>query len=364
VKRKREKRRSAPASDSPDVPAHDELDALAQRFTRFADEARTYEGPLYEELSLQIAADEDLLAVARHVRRPPIPNVFFAAVHFLLAEKPEHDLSMFYGSVCDDPRPASDAGPAFRDFVLSNTDSLIPLLETRITQTNEVARCSYLLPAFVVAHQSAGGRPLALIDVGCSAGLHLNWDRYHYDYGVAQVGDPRSAVSIRCELRGPVRPPLPATFPECRFRLGIDLNPVDVRNPTERRWFEALIWPDHPARRRLAAAAIEELLRNPPALVKGDAVDVLGEQLKLVPPETSLVVYNSAALCQGGEVDQQAIRQVLSAFSSRRPLHWLHCESLEMLHRAIDAGRIVETKLANIDGHGRWLEWLAGEERM
>ena len=207
---------------------------------------------------------------------------------------------MFYGSVCDDPRPASDAGPAFRDFVLSHTDSLIPLLETRITQTNEVGRCSYLLPAFVVAHQSAGGRPLALIDVGCSAGLHLRWDRYHYDYGVAQVGDPRSAVSIRCELRGPFRRPLPATFPECRFRLGIDLNPVAVRNPTERRWFEALIWPDHPARRRLAAAAIEELLRDPPALVKGDAVDVLGEQLKLVPPDTSLVVYNSAASVRAG----------------------------------------------------------------
>jgi len=340
------------------VTAHAELGPLAQRFTRFSEEARTYAGPLYEELSLQIAADDDLLAVARHVRRPPIPNVFFAAVHFLLAERPEHELSMFYGSLCDAPRPASDAGPAFRDFVLSNTGSLIPLLETRITQTNEVGRCSYLLPAFVVAHQSAGGPPLALIDVGCSAGLHLYWDRYQYDYGVAQVGDPRSGVTIRCELRGPVRPPLPATFPACRFRLGIDLNPVDVRNPTERRWFDALIWPDHPARRRLAAAAIEELLRDPPALVKGDAVKVLGEQLERVPPDTSLVVYNTAALCQGGEVDQQAIRQVLTAFSSRRPIYWLHCEGLLVLLRAIDGGRIVETTLANIDGHGRWLEWL------
>ena len=348
----------------PDAATHTELDPLAQRFTQFADEARTYAGPLYEELSRQIAADADLRAVARHVRRPPIPNVFFAAVHFLLAEKAEHDLRMFYGSLCDDPRPASHARPAFRDFVLSNTAALIPLLETRITQTNEVSRCSYLLPAFVVVHKSAGGRPLALIDVGCSAGLHLRWDRYYYDYGVAQIGDPRSAVSIRCELHGPGRPPLPATFPECRFRLGIDLSPVDLRNSTERRWFDALIWPDHAARRRLAAAAIDALLRDPPALVKGDAVDVLAEQLERVPSDTSLVVYNSAALCQGGAVEQNAIAQVLAAFSFRRPLHWLHCESLEMRLRAIEDGRIVDTKLANIDGHGRWLEWLAGKERM
>ena len=340
------------------------MEPLAQRFTQFAAEAHTYAGPLYEALSRQVAADADLLAVARHVRRPPIPNVFFAAVHFLLAGAPEHDLSSFYGSLRDDPLPAADAGPAFRDFVLSNAATLIPLLETRITQTNEVSRCSFLLPGFGVAHQSAGGRPLALIDVGCSAGLHLRWDRYQYDYGSARVGDPRAAVSIACELRGPGMPPLPASFPECRFRLGIDLNPVDLRNPTERRWFDALLWPDQPARRRLAAAAIEELLGDPPALVKGDAVDVLAEQLERVPSDTSLVVYNSAALCQGGVVEQHAIAKVLTAFSSRRPLHWLHCESLEMRLRAIDGGRIVETRLANIDGHGRWLEWLAGEERM
>ena len=80
---------------------------------------------------------------------------------------------------------------------------LIPLLETRITQTNEVGRCSFLLPAFTAVHQSADGGPLALVDVGCSAGLHLRWDRYYYDYGVAQVGDPRAAVSIRCESARP-----------------------------------------------------------------------------------------------------------------------------------------------------------------
>jgi hypothetical protein len=359
VKKKREKRRSAPASDSPEVPTDPEREPLAQRFTRFASEAEAYAGPLYAQLSRQIAADPDLLAIAAHVRRPPIPNVFFAAVHFMLAAAPsQHALSAFYASLHDNPRPASDAWPAFRDFVLSNAAGLIPLLETRITQTNEVNRCSYLLPAFVAAYESAGGRPLALIDVGCSAGLHLRWDRYRYDYGVVQAGEPRGAVVITCELRGSRIPPLPARFPACRFRLGIDLNPVDLRNPIERRWFDALIWPEHAGRRRLATAAIEELLRDPPTIVKGDAVHVLEAQLGVVPPDTSLVVYNSAALCQGGTAEQNAIARVLAAFSVRRPIHWLYCENEEVLLRAIDNGRIAETKLANKDGHGRWLEWL------
>jgi hypothetical protein len=235
---------------------------------------------------------------------------------------------------------------------------LIPLLEARITQTNEVSRCSFLLPAFTHVQRSSGPRPLASIDVGCSAGLHLLWDRYHYDYGVAQVGDPRAAVSISCELRGSVMPPLPEQFPECTYRIGIDLNPVDLRDPIERRWFDALIWPDHTGRRRLAAAAITELLRDPPTIVKGNAVDVLASELHTVPGDTSLVVYNSAALCQGGAAEKQAIADVLVAFSSRRPIRWLYCEGEEVLLRDIDRGRIAETRLANKDGHGRWLEWL------
>ena len=113
-------------------------------------------------LSRQIAEDEELLGIASHVRRPPVPNVFLAAVHFLLAEAPEHELSAFYATFCDNPRPPAEAYPAFRDFVLSNTTRLIPLLDTRITQTNEVGRCSFLLPAFTAVHRSASGRPLAL----------------------------------------------------------------------------------------------------------------------------------------------------------------------------------------------------------
>jgi hypothetical protein len=360
VKKKREKRRSAPASDSPEGPTDPEREPLAQRFTRFASEAEAYASPLYAQLSRQIAADPDLLGVASHVRRPPIPNVFFAAVHFLLAAAPsQHALSAFYGSLHDHPRPASDAGPAFREFVLSHTADLIPLLETRITQTNEVSRCAFLLPAFTTVHRSTGRRPLALIDIGCSAGLHLLWDRYYYDYGVARVGDPRAPVRIACELRGDVLPPLPEHFPVCTVRIGIDLNPIDLTDPVERRWFDALIWPEHANRRALAAAAIDELLRDRPTIVKGDAVDVLESQLHIVPPDTALIVYNSAALCQGGAADETAIAAILGAWSSRRPIHWLHCEGEEVVLRDVQNGVVAETKLANKDGHGRWLEWLA-----
>ena len=273
---------------------------------------------------------------------------------------PQHELSSFYGSLCREPRPAIEAYHAFRDFVLGNTGRLIPLLETRITQTNEVGRCSFLLPAFTEVYRSAGEQPLALIDIGCSAGLHLRWDRYRYDYGNVQVGDPHAGVSLTCALRGPRMPPLPDEFPECCFRLGIDLNPVDLANPTERRWFDALIWPEHASRRRLASAAIDEFLNDPQQIVKGDAVDVLEAALEQVPSDALLVVYNIAALCQGGAVDEAAIAKVLTACSFRRPVYWLHCENEETHLRFIERGHMTDTRAANMDGHGRWLEWLNG----
>jgi len=292
------------------------------------------------------------------VRRPPVPNVFLAAVHFLLLEPVRHDLSSFYASLSAAPRPPGDAHRAFRDFVLSNAGRLIPLLETRITQTNEVGRCSFLFPAFAFVQQQVGGRPLALIDVGCSAGLHLRWDRYRYDYGVQQVGDPDAAVTITCEIVGARVPPLPRVFPECTFRSGIDLSPIDLRDSIERRWFDALIWPEHANRRQLAAAAIDGLLSDPPRIVKGDAIEMLEPELQRIPSDAAPVVYNSAALCQGGPRDEAAIAKVLTDFSLRRPLHWLHCENEEVRLRAIDRGHLTDIKLANKDGHGRWLEWL------
>jgi hypothetical protein len=332
---------------------------LAHRFSSFAEEARELASPLYEALSRQIALDPDVLAVAVHVRRPPVPNTLFAAVHFLLMENPDHELAGFYGSLCEEPLAASAAYPVFREFLLSHRSELIPLLETRITQTNEVSRCSYLLPSFTAVHGAAGDLPLALIDVGCSAGLHLLWDRYHYDYGDVQVGDPGAAVTIKCQLRGKVIPPLPLTFPDTAFRVGIDLHPVDLTDPVERRWFEALIWPEHADRRRLAKAAIGELLDHPPRVIAGNAVEVLAAELRSVPVDTALIVCNSHALYQGGAEEIDALEEVLRACSTARPIHWLFCEGYEVRLRTLRDGGLTEKKLANKDGHGRWLEWIS-----
>ena len=62
-------------------------------------------------------------------------------------------------------------------------DAIAELLRERRVQTNVVERCGLLLPAFGIIARRSGGKPLALVEVGASAGLNLLWDRYSFDYG-------------------------------------------------------------------------------------------------------------------------------------------------------------------------------------
>ena len=74
--------------------------------------------------------------------------------------------------------PTRDPAVAL-DWVVAHPDEVLQVLRTRFTQTNEAARCALLLPALA---RIADGRPVALVELGASAGLCLLYDRYRYRY--------------------------------------------------------------------------------------------------------------------------------------------------------------------------------------
>ena len=84
---------------------------------------------------------------------------------------------------------------------------------------------------------------------------------------------PGSYPVLRCAVTGPV--PLPAELPRVVWRAGIDLNPLDVRNPDDVAWLEALIWPEQDFRRERLRRAIAVARADPPLLVAGDLNDQL-----------------------------------------------------------------------------------------
>jgi hypothetical protein len=137
----------------------------------------------------------------------------------------------------------------FRDFVVGHQDDLRDQMSVRSTQTNEPGRCAVLLPLIAALTQ-----PIALFEVGAAAGLCLLPDRYRYDYGGHLVGPVDSPVTFPCEPRGSV--PVPEGVPEVAWRLGVDLNPLDVTDPDTGRWLAALVWAGDPEREERLRAAI------------------------------------------------------------------------------------------------------------
>src|SRR5579875_2150456 len=268
------------------------VDELARRFEVFgAEECREYGAPLYERLSLAVAGDPAVLALAAETRpNQPPPNLLFGAVQLLLLKGAEHPLARFYPALGGDAGRPEDPWPSFRDFCLAHAEAIQRIVATHIVQTNIVERSLCLYPAFGLVARRAGGRPLALIEVGASAGLNLNWDRFGYAYGGRRVGDPASPVQLSCPELGERPVPLLERTPAVAWRRALDLNPLDVRDPEAALWLQALTWPDDPARAAHQERAIELARRDPPRILAGDALDLLPGLLAEVPPDAQLCV--------------------------------------------------------------------------
>ena len=226
----------------------DRLEKLARYFDRFAHREVRGSSRLYRRLASAIAGDGDLIALAGHAPPGPTPNLFLAAVHYLLLKGVPHRLAAFYPTVSGSAPIVGDPFPDFRAFCLEHAEQIRDVLSTRKVQTNEVRRCGILLPAFSCIASREPGRPLALVEVGASAGLLLLWDQYEYAYHGEEdrYGVHGSTVVVECVVRGLRRPPFPSILPGVSRRIGVDLNPIDVRDRDEALWLQAFIWGDQP----------------------------------------------------------------------------------------------------------------------
>ena len=248
---------------------------IAEAYRRFAEvEARGVSG-IYYEWAIAIAEDAEVLAlIAKLPGMKKQANLVFAAARFL----------------------GAPVGPyiAFRAWLVSHWPEVVPVVMERATQTNEAARCAVLLPIL-----SRLDGPLALIEAGVSAGLCLYPDRYSYRYNVGGTVvslDPDSGPStvvIPCTIDAAS---VPTRMPHINWRAGVDLNPVDVRDPVQVAWLETLVWPEHDARRDRLHAAARLAATEPAHLIRGDLLEKIPELIKMAPTGSRVVVFHSAVL--------------------------------------------------------------------
>ncbi|WP_420367069.1 DUF2332 domain-containing protein [Curtobacterium sp. L1-20] len=180
-----------------------------------------------------------------------------------------------------------------RSEFVARWDAICGIALTHATQTNEVRRCAVLLPELAKIRG-----PIALLEVGASAGLCLFPDKYAYRFttesGVHELAPAEgSPVVIETELRGRAAP---KRLPDVVWRAGIDLNPLDVADPVSLHWLETLVWPEHDERRRNLHAAASVVAAERPLLVAGDLNEAFTEVVAQAPADTTLVVFHSAVL--------------------------------------------------------------------
>ncbi len=217
-------------------------------------------------------------------------------------------------------------------------------------QTNEVRRSAALLVA-ASGLSAQFGLPLVLSELGASAGLNLNFDRY----GLGDYGDLSSAVQLTPRIAGPLPPSAPIRV---QSRAGVDLNPLDpVR---DRLRLLAYLWPDQPHRLALTRAALD---LGPPMPDQGDAAAWLQARLDQ-PHEGALhLVFHTIAWQYFPRATKAACADALEAAGARatssRPLAHL---SMEADGNAQGAALTLKTwpkgskmTLGRVDFHGRWL---------
>lgn len=318
--------------------------AVIERYARFARDEAPGRSALYEEWAAGVASHAE---VARLLARiPPTrrqPPLVFAVTRMLGAPEAPFD--------------------AWAHWLAEHIDAVVAEAQTRSLQTNEPLRCAALLPALSLV---AG--PLALLEIGASAGLCLFPDRYSYRYDGGPVLDPADGVSsvvLHSALTG--GPAL--RLPEVVWRAGVDLTPLNARDAADRRFLTSLVWPGETGRAERIDAALDIAAADPPVMFAGDASDpeVLHAAVTAAPRGVTLVVTTPGVLPHVPRAGRDRLiaqlRELDAAWISIDP-PGLH----EAWHPPVDPATwggfvlgLDGEPLAAVDPLGAFVEWRAGD---
>jgi len=298
--------------------------------------------PSYEALCRAVASSEPICGLLDKLPQAKRqPNLLLGAVRFL-------------GGPVDDPA-------SFLSFVTARWGAVADTMMAHRTQTNEPGRCASLLPLLTSLPQ-----PLALVEVGASAGLCLYPDRYSYRYstslGEHRLGD--SEIVLSCEVTGPVL--LPTRLPEVVWRAGLDLNPLQANSADDRRWLASLVWPEQIDRAERLNRALDLVAADPPRLVAGDLLVDLPRLLAEAPSEATLVVFHSAVLAYLDQEERSRFTDVMRTVKGSRDVHWVSNEAPGVISGADlnprPRGRFIlahdQVPVAVTGPHGHSLDWL------
>ena len=337
------------------------LDIIANEFVVFS--VRECEGSslLYAELANGVSSDIELLELCQNARPgQPIPNLFFGSVHYLLLKGRRHPLEKFYPSIVSHPKNPQGAFPVFKKFCLSYKDEIVHLLKEKLVQTNEVRRCGYLYPIFSKIYERTNN-PLALMEIGTSAGFQLLWDKYVYSYGSDDwYGNSGSHLKITMDIKGDNFPEVAKQSPKVGMRIGFDLNIVDLRNKEDKLWLRSLIWPEHKERVAMFNQAVDYVLHNELSLIEGNGLDLINRYVDDIPLSNTLCVYHTHVANQLSIDDKKLLLRKIETIGATRNVYHIYnnIQDAKLHLDYYENGKGHFSTVAETDSHGWYFSWL------
>ena len=265
-------------------------------------------------------------------------------------------------AVCYPPQDVNDARLAAALATALHDDRLLPWLDSA-PQTNEVARSGVLMPGLMTI-AAATELPLALFELGASAGLNLRLDSYGYTLGERATGPADAPVSFVPEWKGP---PPPLAEVRVVARRGVDLNPVDVRDTAVRERLLAYVWPEQAARIARLEAALAAAAADPPPIDRGDAAAWVEAHVAPVEGRCGLVFHSIAFQYFPAETQVRIVAHMAAAgarATTSAPLAWLRYETDVALPGEPPTLRLKswpggeDRLLAHAHPHGASVRWL------
>ncbi len=368
--------------------AEEPRELLAGWFAAQARSCAELGSPLYAAVLPHVAQDvrsgryDVLLAPMERWRfGHALPLRLLGAAHALALRGDAPRLATAYpscGGRCE-PLPdarllADELGQALSAHPVVTTDYL-----ARAVQTNEPGRASALVLGLSALAEQVATVPdqsnsrvddaetgIALVEIGCSAGLNLRLDRFGYADGSRAVGgDPDSIVQLSPDWHRHA----PALHPwRVDARWGLDPHPIDPRDEAMALRLRSYLWPDQSERRERLDAAIEVSRTVPARLIQTDdtAAD-LPTLLATLTGQRPVLVFQSIVWQYIPVAARNAITHAIEDAGRRAtvfaPLMRLSFEpdplrgdraAVQLRTWPGGSGQL----LAHADLHGRWVEVL------
>ena len=344
-------------------------DEMLRALLQQAESCRSLGSAMYSSLFTDLAADyadggRTYALLAGRSLRPvhdAVPLRLAGAIHRVVLQGKDDRLARHYPSVGG--KPAEDFTADFIGYMRDHLEDIENGLATQV-QTNEVGRS---VAHLVLSHwiTTLGVEEFNLLEIGASAGLNLNFDRFYGCFGQLRMGDPSSSLRFMGDWFSNA-PDVPRIGATAISKRGCDISPIDVTQPGDESRLLSFVWPDQRLRLERLRSAIAIAKTHRPLVDQASADEWITQQLARTNGHATLIFHSIVWQYLGTQTQNKLKQAIYNAgkTATTHPIVWARMEpagAVADIQVDVFDGSSAEPRhfrLAEIGYHGQNMNWL------